>query len=190
MKFYRMITPLLVLSASCVLASEAYAQPSDTGGVGGIGDLGRSGGRNSTSSAQSGDTDSRTTRPGIVADPNSLAQVNFRLSQLRGALKLAPEQTELWQAFAARVGVLAEDIARERGLTMDLTPGADPSAAKGLAHIGLSLEAARTRVVLLEEVDASAKALYKSLTPEQKALADARLPRIVAPRALAPVGNE
>ena len=106
-----------------------------------------------------------------------------------GALKLSPAQAGPWQGFAVRVRALAEDVSRERGRSMVLTPGADTGPALGLGHIGQALDAARNRLTALEDVEIAAKALYQTFTPEQKAEAEQRLPSIIAPRAVPAAGS-
>jgi len=44
------------------------------------------------------------------------------------------------------------------------------------------VDSARNRLAALEEVETAAKALYQALNPTQRALADMRIPTIIAPR--------
>lgn len=164
-----------------LLVSDAQAQMGGMGGMGG----GRRGG-----SMRGGDSPPGEGRPAPrPPDANSAMQVEIHLSQLQTALKLRPDQSAPWQAFAGRVRALTEDIARERGLSMDLRPGADAGPLTGMKHISRAVDTARNRLTALEEVEAAAGALYKTLTPEQKAIADVRVPEVVMPRPFVPVGD-
>jgi len=186
MKLHRLIVPLTILAAGAMLANDASAQMGGMGGMGGSMGSGRRASRDSGSGSRG--TDGRVERPAMTPDANSTAQIDFRLAQLQQALKPTPEQGALWQSFSAKVRAYAEDLARESGRSMDLRPGADTGPAQGLAHIAKAVQAARTRLAALEETELAAKALYQTFSPEQKTIADARLPTIVAPRALAAVG--
>jgi len=182
-KLYRTICLCTALSLMSLLACEAQAQ------MGGMGGMGRSGrGSRDSGGGPDSNADCRPAQ-GKAPDAGSPVQVNFRLSQLQDALHLRAEQTATWQSFAAKARALAEDISREQGRTMDLRPGADSGPALGLKHLRQAADAARNRSTALEDIEATATALYKTLTPEQKSLADARVPEIVAPRAIAPVGS-
>jgi len=169
----------------CLLAGEAQAQAGGMGGMGGMG--GRSGrGMGGAGGSTQGGVDCR---PSAAPEAGSPVQVNFRLTQLQDALHLRAEQMATWRSFAAKVRALAEDVSREQGRSMDLRPGADSGPLPGLKHVSRAVEAARSRMLALEEIEATSTALYKTFTPEQKTLADARVPEIVAPRAIAPVGS-
>jgi hypothetical protein len=173
---------ICLCAALCLLAGAAQAQMGGMGGMGGMGRAGRGMGGGGGSTQGGADC-----RP--APETNSAAQVNFRLSQLQDALHLRAEQMATWQSFAAKVRALTEDVAREQGRSMDLRPGADSGPLPGLKHVSRAVEAARSRMTALEEIEATSTALYKTFTPEQKTLADARVPEIVAPRPLAPVGS-
>lgn len=178
MKPYRVICLCIGL---CLLAGEAQAQMS---GMGGMGRRGGGGG----GGASGGNADCRP-GPSAAPDAGSQMQINFHLSQLQDALHLRAEQTAPWQSFAAKARALADDVAREQGRTMDLRPGADSGPVPGLKHLRQAAEAARSRGAALEDIEATATALYKTLTPEQKSVADLHLPEVVAPRAVAPLGG-
>ena len=181
--------PLLLLTtllSICMLVPDAYAQ---FGGIGGMGGnrSGRMGGRNSGDS-QSGSRDSRNERPVTAPDASSYEQTEYRLSLLEDDLHLTPDQSAAWLSFSSKARTYAGDLARERarGLRMGSANTAQPS---GLQHLGQVVDAARNRLTALEEVESSAKAFYQTLTPEQKILADMRIPTIVAPRPIAPKGG-
>jgi hypothetical protein len=58
---------------------------------------------------------------------------------------------------------------------------ANTTQTNALQHIGQSVDAAQNRLTALQDVESSAKVLYQTLTPEQKNLADMRIPTIIAP---------
>ena len=91
------------------------------------------------------------------------------LHELQEDLKLSTQQEPLWQAYADKVRALASDVARERGRR----PAAD--AGTLLQRIDRVVDAARNRLTALEEIGLAAKALFESLSPEQKTPADPRL---------------
>ena len=190
MKMHSLILPLAIVACGAPLANDALAQMGGMGGMGGMGS-GRRGNRDSSNGSDGGSrgTDGRVERPATMPDANSYVQIDFRLSQLQEALKPTPEQGALWQSFAAKVRAYAEDLSRESGRSIDLRPGADTGPAQGLAHIAKAVDAARNRLAALEETEFAAKALYKTLSAEQKSIADVRLPAIVAPRTLAAPGT-
>ena len=96
------------------------------------------------------------------------------LHELQEDLKLSTQQEPLWQAYADKVRALASDVARERGRR----PAAD--AGTLLQRIDRVVDAARNRLTALEEIGLAAKALFESLSPEQKTPADPRLANIMA----------
>ena len=51
-----------------------------------------------------------------------------------------------------------------------------------LKYLAQTVDRARDRYTLLEDVETAAKQLYKTLGNDQKTLIDMRLPSIVAPR--------
>jgi hypothetical protein len=169
MKLHRLILPLVVLAGAVLPAADACAQ---TG-------MGGRGGRYNNNS-QGNNPSGSVVQPMAPADPNSYGQIDYRLTLLRDDLKLKPEQMAAWQSFAGKVRSLADDMARERERGMTASAN---TALNGLQYIGQAVDTERNRTAGLEDVEASAKALYRILTPEQKALADTRVPTIVLPRA-------
>jgi hypothetical protein len=174
MQLNRLSWALAVLVAGALAASDVYAQMNGMGGRAG---------RNRGADSQGSTQDTRTAQPAGPPDPNSYGQIDYRLTLLRDDLKLKPEQMDAWQSFAGKVRSLADDIARER--ERNLTASTNTVPTSGLQYIGQTLDTVRNRYTVLEDLESSAKALYLILAPEQKALADTRIPTIVAPRAAA-----
>ena len=184
MKSYSPALRLAVLFTAAVLISNASAQ---SGGGGSIFGGGRSGGGRG-GDAQGGGRASRNERPVTPPDSHSYEQIEYRLSLLQEDLKLRNEQNDVWQSFANKTRSYLGDLARERALAMQTTY-ANMEQMNGLKHIGQTVDAAQNRLTALQDVESSAKALYETLTAEQKTLADMRIPTIIAPRQTGPGGN-
>ena len=108
--------------------------------------------------------------------PNDLANLlEYRLESMQDDLKLTPAQSRLFDAYAERVRALGEDITRER--TRARTPSSPQLTAP--KQIDQLLDIARNRMTALEDIAASAKALYDSLNTEQRLLADSRVATLV-----------
>jgi len=183
MKFARRFFPFVVCVSAALLVADASAQ---FGGIFGSGQGRRSGG-NRGADTQGGNQQSRNERPAAAPDPNSYEQIEYRLSLLQEDLKLTGEQNGTWQTFAAKTRAYAGDVARERASGM--RPAAGTAQGNGLQHIGRAVDAARNRLAALEEVESSSRALYESLAPEQRTIADMRIPAIIAPRSVAAAGS-
>lgn len=112
-------------------------------------------------------------------------QIEYRLTLLEESLKLAPEQKADWQNFAIKARAYAADIAREHAQNAAPTTlsAMQPSA---LQHVGHAVDATRNHLTALEDVESATKTLFQSLNPTQKAIADMRIPTIVAPRPVTP----
>jgi len=168
----RLILIPLFVGLMAFSAFEARAQSS--GGFGG----GRMS-RGDHSSSRSG-TGERSPK---AADTDNADQVIDRLARLREDLKLAPGQEEAWQHFSDSLLAYMSDLAREQARPQEGV-NAESGADAGLTHIRRVVDTARNRLTALETIEASAGVLYRSLTVEQKRLADTRLQNIVllAPR--------
>lgn len=130
-----------------------------------------------------GNRENRIEKPNI--DPESYEQIDYRLSMLEDDLKLTSMQQRAWQAFAESVKTYANDLSRERTRNQPHT-GEILSAPSGLQHVSQAVDSARNRMTALELIETSAKSLYQDLTPDQKMLADSRIPTFVAPRLRGP----
>ena len=166
------------LLAATLMSAEAFAQFSVYGGRGGR-PGGAVGGARGIEPPPQG-SGSRNERRVTAPDAGSYEQIEYRLSALQDELKLAPAQDAAWQAFAAKTRAYAADIARERA--RNLRASASVALPDGQQHVTQAVDAARNRLAALEEVEAALKALMPVLTPEQQALADLRIPLLIAPR--------
>ena len=104
---------------------------------------------------------------------------------LEESLKLAPEQKNDWQNFAEKARAYAADIARERA--QNAVPTVSVLQPTALQHVSRAVDATRNHVTALEEIESATKSLFQSLNPTQKAIADMRIPTIVAPRPIVPM---
>ena len=93
--------------------------------------------------------------------------------ELRADLKLTEAQTPLWEAYVRKVVALKDDLARQRARARSDGPAADaPHALDRLVDVQ------RDRLAAMEEIADAGRALYKTLSDEQKAIADARLAKL------------
>jgi len=113
----------------------------------------------------------RQGRPDEKEAPERVNALEVTLHELHEDLKLTAQQEPLWQGYADKVRALAGDMARERGRKP--APGSLPQ------QIDRQVDAARNRLTALEDIAQSAKALYASLSPEQRPAADPRLANLM-----------
>ena len=167
--------PALFGVAFLLASSVASAQFGGSGG---------GGGRHRSSATDRDRTDTQKSAPSELPAEATYEQIEYRLTLLEESLKLAPEQKADWQNFAIKARAYAADIAREHAQNAAPTTlsAMQPSA---LQHVGHAVDTARNHLTALEEVESATKALYLSLNPTQKAIADMRIPTIVAPRPVA-----
>ena len=168
-----------LLCIACLLGmSSASAQF----GGGGLGNKQRSGSSDrNRSDAQKNNQDSRNERPAEA----SYEQIEYRLVLLEESLKLESQQQSNWQNFAEKARAYAADMARERA--QNAVPPASVLQPTALQHVGHRVDAMRNHLTALEDVEAATKALFQSLSPTQKAIADMRIPTIIAPRPIVPM---
>jgi len=102
--------------------------------------------------------------------------VRLRLDLLQEDLRLASAQRTAWATFADRVSKMVADVSRSRETTR-------PGTAPAPQQLEMVADTARNRLAAIEDIVDAGKALYAVLTPEQQALADARLATIVRPLA-------
>ena len=182
MKLASAVLVVAIIASTSLSIPDASAQFGGMGGPFGGARGGRMdrGGRGGES--QGINRESRNERPVVTPDSNSFEQIDYRLSLLQEDIKLTAEQSAAWQSFASKARAYAGDLARERTRGAVAVPANLPPPANGLQHISQAVDGARNRLAALEEVETSAKALYQTLTPSQKTLADLRIPAIIAPR--------
>ena len=117
------------------------------------------------------------------AEPWGYEQLDYRLNLLQVDLNLTQaEPIAAWLNFAAKVRDYGADQARDRAKSLQAgAPGT--TQLLGLQHVRQVVDGARNALGALEEVEAATEALYLTLSADQRALADSRIPTIVAPRA-------
>lgn len=99
--------------------------------------------------------------------------IEATLGEFETDLKLTAEQQKAWDAYANGIRALQKDIARDRA----------PRAADAQLDLAKRLEraadVARNRLAAVEDIVDSAKGLLKTLTPEQRTMADPRLATLI-----------
>ncbi len=179
MKPYLWVLAAFVFISSFLLVPDVYAQFG--GGMGG----GRSGthpGERGKACDSGERADAGKGPQGNAPAPMSREQLLYQLDALQADLRLAPEQAAQWQPFAERVLALEADLARQRsrGISAsDLEPKGQ--AADGIRQVARAVDTARNRLTALEDIEASSRALYQTLQPDQKTMANARLGAFLAP---------
>ncbi len=166
--------PILLGVAFLLGSSVASAQFGGSGG----------GSRHRSNSTDRDRSDTQKSARSELPVEATYEQIEYRLTLLEESLKLAPEQKLDWQNFAIKARAYAADMAREHAQNAVPTTlsAMQPSA---LQHVGHAADMARNHLTALEEVEAATKALFQGLNPTQKAIADMRIPTIVAPRPVA-----
>jgi hypothetical protein len=118
---------------------------------------------------------------GDARDPAQMAaqggiaeQARFQLRELEEDLKLVPAQRSAWAAYSDKVAKLADDIVRTRN-AVRFPKGTAPE------QLEFVTETLRNRLTAVEDIADAGKALYATLTADQKVIADGRLARIEIP---------
>ncbi len=111
---------------------------------------------------------------------NSGAPVLVQLDQLENELKLSPEQRQAWNAYADKILGLADDMTRSRFVARTSPRPTDTTAIEQLDQLAAS---ERKRLGTIDEIAAAGKALYETLTAEQKQIADRKLVLPIRPLA-------
>jgi hypothetical protein len=109
--------------------------------------------------------------------PDSYEQAEHRLALMEMDLRLTAEQREPWRTFADKVRAYASDLSREHARAG--IPPSDSTPISGLQHIDLITDGARIRLNELEDIRTTASALYATLSPDQKKIADARMVTLI-----------
>jgi hypothetical protein len=109
--------------------------------------------------------------------PDSYEQAEHRLALMELDLHLTAQQREPWQEFANKVRAYASDLSREHARAG--IPPSDSTPISGLQHIDLITDGARIRLNELEDIRTTASALYATLSPDQKKIADARMVTLI-----------
>ena len=157
---------LMVLLAAVAMISSAFAQY--PGGHGGL--PGARGGMGGGQAAQGpGKTRDQSAADTLLA---SGAPVLVQLDKLEDDLKLTPQQRAAWNAYADKVLHLADDMTRSQFAARTSTRLTEATAVQQLDQLAGS---ARNRLTAVEEIVEAGKALYATLTSEQKTIADRKL---------------
>jgi len=93
--------------------------------------------------------------------------VALRMSQLEEDLQITATQMPLWKTYRSRVMDMLEDT--KRGPRVSASETTAPKRLDALADMS------RNRLTAVEDIVDAGKALYASLTPAQKEVADRRL---------------
>jgi LTXXQ motif family protein len=164
---------VLVVTAGLIFAigePNSFAQFGGRGGLGGIFGGTSRGGRGNAQNSGNG-----VARP----LPDSYEQTEHGLALMEWDLHLTPHQKGPWQEFTDKVRVYASDLSRERARTG--IPVYERTPISGLQHIDLVTDGARIRLNELEDIRTAANALYATLSPDQKKIADARMVTLIIP---------
>ena len=141
---------LLIAAAVYAMSQPAHAQRSDPRTI-----------ENLVKSAPPKGDDART------VNANLPELVAIRLSQLEEDLQFTAPQMPLWKTYRARVMDMLEDT--KRGPRVSASETTAPKRLDALADMS------RNRLTAVEDIVDAGKALYASLTPAQKEVADRRL---------------
>jgi len=93
-------------------------------------------------------------------------QIRMQMTDLRLALKLAPEQNPLFDAYQGKVLDLLNDLTRGTP-----TPPEEPAPRQ----IDRKVDTVRNRLAAMEDLSDAAKKLYAALSEEQRKIADRML---------------
>lgn len=121
-----------------------------------------------------GDNDRGGVRRTVSASGASIVdQTQSLLQEVADDLKLTPRQVVLWERYQEKIGALMADQLRlEFSSARRLT---------ALQQVDARVATVRNRLAAMEDVAEAARVLYEALDPEQKKIADLRLPATVPP---------
>lgn len=157
------------VSASLLMAP---AQAQYGGGMGG-------GHARRAAPASTCDTPAPPALQGLTAE-----QLDDRLEVLQQDLKLTAAQQHDWQAFAVAVRALGADPDRAVSQQHDLPPGGFP--LQGMTHIRQAVQAARSRLAGLLQIEEATQSLFNTLNDNQRVVLEMGVPNVVAPRPVQP----
>ena len=165
---------VMALLVGFAIATAAWAQyPGGRGGPGGPG-----GTRGGTAERAGEPPAGMRGAPSAAAPLNLGAFVQIQLDQLEDELKLTPAQSGAWTAYAERVGKFADDVVRSQFEARAARTA--PATGPAPEQLGRIADRMRNRLKTVDEIVALGTALYATLTPEQKTVADLRLSQTVA----------
>jgi hypothetical protein len=158
-----------VLAAACIaafaLSPASWAQAPGGGGRGG----GTRGGADGAMG--NARPDGMRGAPSADAPLNPGALVQRQLDRLEDELAPTPAQSAVWGAFADSVQRLADNVERVRFEARTAT-GGPAGAVERLDWIAAGV---KDRAALIQTIAEQGRALYATLSPEQKRIADSRL---------------
>jgi hypothetical protein len=100
-------------------------------------------------------------------------QLEATLHEFEIDLKLTGEQQKAWDAYADGIRALQKDIARDRA------PRAADAQLELAKRLDRAADVARDRLAAVEDIVDSAKALLKTLNPQQQLISDPRLANLI-----------
>ena len=108
------------------------------------------------------------------------APVLVQLDRLESELKPSAEQRAAWNAYADKILQLADDMTRSQFAARTAPRPTDLTAMQQFDQL---TDSERNRFTAIEAIAELGKALYATLTPEQKAIADQKLVLPIRPLA-------
>ena len=167
---------LVLVAISPIKESFAQWGGSQGSGIPGMPGMRRGAGRNASNPDSSGTSaNTHISMPAPGSHLLTYEQIETGLSRLEESLQLTPAQSKAWGNFAIKVRLYASDVAIVRAKLNN-----DSSATiVGLKFLSQTTEDAKNRYTILKEVDETAKPLYKSLSAEQKASFDSKVPTFI-----------
>lgn len=183
MKPYLWVLAAFVFISSFLLVPDVYAQFGGGGGMGGgMGGGGRPPGDRGKGCEPGERANAGKGPMGGQPGPMSREQLQYQLQALQTDLRLTPEQAAFWQPFAERVLALDADLTRQRSRSISASELEQKGqAADSIKQVARAVDTARNHLTALEDIEASSRALYQSLQPDQKTMANARLGAFLAP---------
>ena len=109
-------------------------------------------------------------RSNVTARLSANDQIRLRLTDLRIALGLKPEQAGPWQTYDDKVIEMLSDSAHDAGVS---------AGGNALNQIDRLVTAEQRRAAAMQQLSNAAKKLYSTLTDQQKLVADRLLPGTV-----------
>ena len=161
-------TVLAGLLAAALTLAGCAAQCGPPGGPGGGGEPQRQ--TRGGPPAEMGGAMPRGANSAAAARQMMIGQNNERLAKAYSQLAISAQQSTAWDSYASSVGALMADLLRVQ---------VEPQDAGGLQRLDLRVDAARNRYAAIENVADAMRALYASLSDDQRRTADSVLPATV-----------
>jgi len=155
----------LALAAAAIIAAVALNDASAQ--------MGRPGPGGGEPSQRGGGRGGSPGEPRATGERSQINQLEYAIEELREDLKLQPQQQASWDRYVDKVRAIADDATRDRDRLRR-----EPDMS-GMQRIDYAVDVARNRYTALEDAADAAKALYKSLSPEQQKSADRRIANVM-----------